>query len=99
MIYAYAHTQRLLCIAGICLSGLIFVVSLFLRNPHLGDEQFLPDAEGFKTLPEEGVHARGFAKSDESGEDGQSAGVRADGTEPSDAGFRKDKAQSQASSS
>ena len=43
----YAHVQRKLCIAGICIAALIFVVSLFLRNPYLGDEQTLPGAEGF----------------------------------------------------
>ena len=46
-IYAYAHTQRLMCIAGICILGLLFIVSWFLRNPYLGETQTTADAEGF----------------------------------------------------
>ncbi|KAL1737870.1 hypothetical protein HDZ31DRAFT_78817, partial [Schizophyllum fasciatum] len=42
---AYKHTQRLLCITGICLCVPLLVFSLLLRNPHMGDTQSAPDAE------------------------------------------------------
>ncbi|KIX03827.1 uncharacterized protein Z518_07380 [Rhinocladiella mackenziei CBS 650.93] len=45
IIDAYQHVQRLLCITGICLSVLLIGFSLCLRNPKLGNEQSLPDAE------------------------------------------------------
>ncbi len=45
IIAAYQHSQRLLCITGICLCTLLIGFSLFLRDPRLGDEQSLPDAE------------------------------------------------------
>lgn len=45
VIDAYKHIQRLLCIAGICLSVLLIAFSLVLRDPLLGNEQSLPDAE------------------------------------------------------
>ncbi|KAK8850324.1 hypothetical protein IAR55_004241 [Kwoniella newhampshirensis] len=46
--HAYREVQRYLTITGICISVTIVGVSLFLRNPRLGDEQSLPEAEGFK---------------------------------------------------
>jgi SIT family siderophore-iron:H+ symporter-like MFS transporter len=45
VIVAYRHVQRLLCIAGICLSVLLIGFSLVIRNPELGKEQSLEDAE------------------------------------------------------
>lgn len=45
IIAAYRHTQRLLCITGICLCVLLLAFALLLRNPRLGDEQSLPQAE------------------------------------------------------
>lgn len=45
IIDAYQHAQRLLCITGISLCVLLITFSLLLRNPRLGDEQSLPDAE------------------------------------------------------
>lgn len=45
IIDAYRSTQRLLCIAGICLCLLLLVFGMFLRNPRLGKEQTRPDAE------------------------------------------------------
>ncbi|KAJ9665892.1 ferrioxamine B transporter [Coniosporium apollinis] len=42
---AYRHTQRLLCITGICLCVPLIAFALVLRNPKLGKEQSLPDAE------------------------------------------------------
>lgn len=45
VVAAYRHVQRLLCIAGICLSVLLIGFSLALRNPKLGKEQSLEDAE------------------------------------------------------
>ncbi len=46
IIAAYQHTQRLLCITGICLCVPLMVFSLCLRNPRLSDEQSRADAEG-----------------------------------------------------
>lgn len=43
---AYKEIQRLLCITGICLAVPIIAFSLVLRDPRLGKEQSLPDAEG-----------------------------------------------------
>jgi MFS transporter, SIT family, siderophore-iron:H+ symporter len=45
IIAAYQHTQRLLCVTGICLCVPLIAFSLCLRNPKLGDEQSNPDAE------------------------------------------------------
>jgi SIT family siderophore-iron:H+ symporter-like MFS transporter len=45
VIAAYRHVQRLLCIAGICLSVLLIAFSLVIRNPKLGKEQSLEHAE------------------------------------------------------
>ncbi|KAK5203385.1 ferrioxamine B transporter, partial [Exophiala xenobiotica] len=45
IIDAYQHTQRLLCITGICLVTLLIGFALCLRDPKLGNEQSLPDAE------------------------------------------------------
>ncbi|KAK2734663.1 Siderophore transporter [Myotisia sp. PD_48] len=46
---AYRHIQRLLCITGICLAVLIISFSLVLRDPVLGKEQSLPDAEKYSS--------------------------------------------------
>jgi SIT family siderophore-iron:H+ symporter-like MFS transporter len=45
VIDAYRSTQRLLCVCGICLCALLVMFALVLRNPRLGKEQSLPDAE------------------------------------------------------
>ncbi|KAF1912070.1 siderochrome-iron transporter-like protein Sit1 [Ampelomyces quisqualis] len=45
VIAAYRHVQRLLCIAGICLSVLLIAFALVIRNPELGKEQSLEHAE------------------------------------------------------
>ncbi|KAK2813651.1 hypothetical protein FQN50_000049 [Emmonsiellopsis sp. PD_5] len=45
VIDAYRHTQRLLCITGICLSVLLVCFASVLRDPVLGNEQSLEDAE------------------------------------------------------
>lgn len=42
---AYQHTQRLLCITGICLSVPLILFSCLLRDPLLGKEQSRPEAE------------------------------------------------------
>jgi SIT family siderophore-iron:H+ symporter-like MFS transporter len=74
-IEGYAHVQRKLCIAGICIAALIFIVSLFLRNPYLGDEQTLPGAEGFvepgqiNELPKRGHSEGEDAEQDANGND------------------------------
>ena len=44
-ILAYQHVQRLMCITGICLSVALIAFALVLRDPVLGDEQSLPNAE------------------------------------------------------
>ena len=43
---AYQHTQRLLCITGICLCVPLIIFSCLLRDPRLGKEQSRPEAEG-----------------------------------------------------
>jgi SIT family siderophore-iron:H+ symporter-like MFS transporter len=50
VIQAYRHVQRLLCIAGICLSVLLIGFSLVIRNPELGKEQSLQNAEELGTI-------------------------------------------------
>lgn len=45
IVAAYRETQRLLTITGICLSVLILACVLIVRNPKLGKEQSLEDAE------------------------------------------------------
>ncbi|KAF2733942.1 siderochrome-iron transporter-like protein Sit1 [Polyplosphaeria fusca] len=45
VIASYQHVQRLLCITGICVCAVLIFFSLVIRNPRLGDEQSLPDAE------------------------------------------------------
>ncbi|KAJ5647116.1 Siderophore iron transporter 1 [Penicillium lividum] len=45
VILAYQHTQRLLCIAGICLTIPLIAFALCLRNPRLTKEQSLVKAE------------------------------------------------------
>ncbi|ETI19399.1 hypothetical protein G647_09232 [Cladophialophora carrionii CBS 160.54] len=45
IIESYQHAQRLLCITGICICTLLIGFSMCLRDPRLGDEQSLPDAE------------------------------------------------------
>ncbi|CAI6225685.1 unnamed protein product [Periconia digitata] len=41
----YMHVQRLLCITGICLCVPLIFFACVIRNPKLGKEQSLPDAE------------------------------------------------------
>ncbi|KAF2269789.1 siderophore iron transporter 1 [Lojkania enalia] len=45
VIAAYQHIQRLLCITGICICAVLIVFATVIRNPRLGDEQSLPNAE------------------------------------------------------
>jgi MFS transporter, SIT family, siderophore-iron:H+ symporter len=45
IVAAYKHTQRLLCITGICLCVPLLIFALLLRNPRLTDEQTAADAE------------------------------------------------------
>jgi SIT family siderophore-iron:H+ symporter-like MFS transporter len=45
VIDAYRSTQRLLCVCGICLCAVLVAFAMVLRNPRLGKEQSLPDAE------------------------------------------------------
>ncbi len=46
VIDAYQHTQRLLCITGICLCVPLVIFSCLLRDPRLGNTQSRPEAEG-----------------------------------------------------
>lgn len=48
---AYREVQRYLTITGICISSVIVLVALMLRNPRLGDEQSLPEAEKLEKVP------------------------------------------------
>lgn len=43
---AYGEVQRYLTISGLCLSVLLVIASLCLKDPKLGDQQSLQDAEG-----------------------------------------------------
>ncbi|KAI9044359.1 putative siderochrome-iron transporter Sit1 [Aspergillus affinis] len=45
VVLAYRHTQRLLCITGICLTVPLIAFSLCIRNPKLTKSQSLPEAE------------------------------------------------------
>ncbi|KAL3451604.1 major facilitator superfamily domain-containing protein [Aspergillus insuetus] len=45
VIDGYKHTQRLLCITGLCLTVPLIAFSLCIRNPKLTKEQSLADAE------------------------------------------------------
>jgi SIT family siderophore-iron:H+ symporter-like MFS transporter len=45
---AYGEVQRYLTITGLCISVLLVIASLCLRNPRLGDQQSFQDAEGFE---------------------------------------------------
>ncbi|KAJ9655077.1 ferrioxamine B transporter [Coniosporium apollinis] len=47
VVQAYRHTQRLLCVTDICLCMPLICFALVLRNPKLGKEQSLPDAEKY----------------------------------------------------
>jgi hypothetical protein len=47
LMIAYGEVQRYLTITGLCISVLLVIASLCLRNPRLGDQQSLQDAEGF----------------------------------------------------
>ena len=67
IVAAYKHTQRLLCVTGICLCVPLLAFALLLRDPRLGDEQSLPEAEL------EGAHARAHAHAHaEAGSDSES---------------------------
>ncbi|GAA5910154.1 hypothetical protein JCM6882_006531 [Rhodosporidiobolus microsporus] len=46
LVGAYKEVQKLLCIAGICLAIPILGFALIVKDPKLGKEQSLPDAEG-----------------------------------------------------
>ncbi|KFY19524.1 hypothetical protein V493_07924 [Pseudogymnoascus sp. VKM F-4281 (FW-2241)] len=59
VIDAYQETQKLLCITGICLSVPLIVFGLLTRNPKLGKDQSLKDAEGGPSGSEESVVATG----------------------------------------
>lgn len=45
VVLSYRHTQRLLCITGICLTVPLIVFACCIRNPKLTKEQTLADAE------------------------------------------------------
>ncbi|PVI04719.1 siderochrome-iron transporter-like protein Sit1 [Periconia macrospinosa] len=49
----YKHVQRLLCITGICICAILIFCACVIRNPVLGKEQSLPDAEEHLKTDEE----------------------------------------------
>ncbi|WVR08388.1 hypothetical protein IAU60_005443 [Kwoniella sp. DSM 27419] len=59
--HAYREVQRYLTIMGICISIILVIAALCLKNPRLGDEQSFAEAEGFHVL-----HAGKQAQSDAS---------------------------------
>jgi MFS transporter, SIT family, siderophore-iron:H+ symporter len=59
VVAAYQHTQKLLCITGICICIPLIAFSLVLRNPRLPDTQSLPGAEGVEEpASQENVEAK-----------------------------------------
>lgn len=42
---AYRDVQRLICIAGMCITALLFILTWGLKNPRLGEGQSLEDAQ------------------------------------------------------
>ncbi len=42
---AYRDVQRLICISGLCITSLLFCLSLGLNNPTLGERQSLVETE------------------------------------------------------
>ena len=63
VIEAYQSTQRILCITGICLCIPLAVFASLLRDPKLGREQSLPDAEGGSARSD----TAGYSKTDDEG--------------------------------
>ena len=61
---AYKHTQRLLCITGICLCVPLLAFALLLRDPRLGDEQSLPEAEGAAPVDASGSESDSSSEGD-----------------------------------
>ncbi|KAF2014847.1 siderochrome-iron transporter-like protein Sit1 [Aaosphaeria arxii CBS 175.79] len=62
VIDVYRHVQRLLCITAICLSALLIFFACTIRNPRLGKEQSLPDAEERSNTSTPEVEAVGHDK-------------------------------------
>ncbi|GAA5841783.1 hypothetical protein JCM11251_004063 [Rhodosporidiobolus azoricus] len=46
LVGAYREVQKILCIAGICLAIPLLAFAFLVKDPKLGKEQSLPDAEG-----------------------------------------------------
>jgi hypothetical protein len=57
VVRAYGEIQKILCITGLCLSLPLLVCTLVVRNPVLGKEQSLKDAEADATVQVEKRHA------------------------------------------
>ncbi|CCO26817.1 Siderophore iron transporter 1 AltName: Full=Ferrioxamine B permease [Rhizoctonia solani AG-1 IB] len=57
MIAAYSEVQRYLAITGLCLSVIVFVASLFLRNYKVDERQSLPEEERLGHKVSEGTPA------------------------------------------
>lgn len=55
---AYGEVQRYLTIAGLCISVLLVIATLCLRNPRLGDQQSLQDAEGVEIRSVNSEHGK-----------------------------------------
>lgn len=45
IVTSYRHTQRILCVTGICIAALVILCALALRDPELTNDQSLPNAE------------------------------------------------------
>ncbi|KAI5118613.1 hypothetical protein M0805_008044 [Coniferiporia weirii] len=59
VVHAYNDTQRLLCIAGVCLCVPFLACALVLRNPRLVDRQSLENAEREQESVDDGASALG----------------------------------------
>lgn len=65
---AYGEVQRYLTISGLCLSVLLVIASLCLRDPRLGDQQSLQNAEGVEVgSVEEGEGRKEKAEAESNG--------------------------------
>lgn len=52
IVVSYGYVQNLICIVGVCLCILQIAFACVIRNPKLGNQQSLPDAECNKEEPE-----------------------------------------------
>lgn len=94
---AYGEVQRYLTIAGLCLSVLLVIATLCLRDPKLGDQQSFQDAEGVEVTSVDSVEKGGRAgsrdgseQSAEQGHDGHFAAQEIGHAQPNEkAGYNR----------